>query len=103
MRSGTWTYFGVVHWDDGRDLDELDSVARRGAADELAAALAAGLFCQLVTVQCRACGDNHLVAVPDPGMPVVTGERTGGHRLASSCPTCGDGRFARYAEVFPGG
>lgn len=94
-------YFGVVHWSDGTDLEELDRRSRAG--DDLSAALEAGLFCELGDVQCLVCANNHLVAVPDGGMPVVTVERQRAHRFSTTCPTCGNTSFIRHAELFPDG
>ncbi len=70
MKASVNRYFGVVHWSDGTDLEELDQRARAG--DDLSEMLGAGLFCNLQDVQCLECGDNHLVAVADGGNPIVT-------------------------------
>jgi len=100
MKASVHRYFGVVHWSDGTDLEELDQRARAG--DDLTDGLGTGLFCNLHDVQCRECGNNHLVAVADGGNPVVTLARLSAHTFSTTCPTCGDASFIRHAELFAG-
>lgn len=101
MKSGPWRYFGVVHWSDGTDLEELDRRARAG--DDLTGALEGGIFCDVRNVQCLVCHTNHLVAVPDGGKPIVTPDRQRAHEFSSTCPTCGNTDYIRHAELFADG
>ena len=98
MKTSLHRYFGVVHWSDGTDLEELDRRSRAGA--DLSEELGAGLFCNLNDVQCLVCGNNHLVAVADGGNPIVTLARRRAHEFSSTCPTCGNTSYIRHAELF---
>ena len=92
----------VVHWSDGTDLEELDDRSRAG--DDLSAALEAGVVLRDSATSSASCAhNNHLVAVPDGGMPVVTVERQRAHQFSTTCPTCGNTSFIRHAELFPDG
>lgn len=101
MGAKAWRFFGVVHWSDGTDLEALDDAARAG--DDLSATLEQGIFCEIRSVQCSVCHNNHRVAVADGGMPVVTVERQRGHEFSTTCPTCGNTAFIRHAELFSDG
>jgi hypothetical protein len=101
MGASTWRFFGVVHWSDGTDLEELDRTARAGG--ELSPALERGIFCEIRSVQCQVCHNNHRVAVADGGIPIVTVERQRAHEFSTTCPTCGNTSFIRHAELFPDG
>ncbi len=101
MKTGLRRYFGAIHWSDGTDLEALDGRARAG--EDLTAALADGLFCDIRNVQCLVCHDNHLVAVADSGNPIVTIPRQRDHAFSSTCPTCGNTSYIRHAELFPDG
>lgn len=98
MKTSLHRYFGVVQWSDGTDLEELDRRSRAGA--DLSEELGAGLFCNLNDVQCLVCNNNHLVAVADGGNPIVTLARRRAHAYSSTCPTCGNTSYIRYAELF---
>jgi hypothetical protein len=101
MGASAWRFFGVVHWSDGTDLEELDREARAGS--DLSPALERGIFCEIRSVQCLVCHNNHRVAVADGGNPVVTVERQRAHEFSTTCPTCGNTSFIRHAELFPDG
>jgi len=101
MKSGLWRYFGVVHWSDGTDLEEFDRRSRAG--EDLNASLEDGIFCSLRDVQCLVCHTNHLVAVADGGVPIVTTERQRAHTFSTTCPTCDNTSYIRHAELFAGG
>lgn len=98
MKSGAYRFFGVVHWSDGSDLEDLDRRSR--TADDLSERLSTGLFCTLNDVQCLVCANNHLVAVADGGYPIVTLARQRAHEFSSTCPTCGNESYIRHAEHF---
>ena len=101
MRTATNRYFGVVHWSDGTDLEELDRRARAGS--DLSDDLQRGMFCNISSAQCLVCDNNHLVAVADGGNPIVTVARQRAHEFSTTCPTCGNTSFIRHAELFPDG
>ena len=94
-------YFGVVHWSDGTDLEEVDRRARSG--EDLSDDLQRGIFCDIRSAQCMVCHNNHRVAVADGGNPVVTVARQRAHEFSTTCPTCGNTSFIRHAELFPDG
>lgn len=101
MRTATNRYFGVVHWSDGTDLEELD---RRARADgDISDDLQRGIFCEIRSAQCMVCHNNHRVAVADGGNPIVTVARQRAHEFSTTCPTCGNTSFLRHAELFTDG
>lgn len=98
--SGSARYFGVLHWDDGTDLDLLDTLAAGGA--DVSSAIDRALYCAVGGATCQVCHTPQLLVSPEAGLPTSSLPRLRAHRLSYTCPNCGDTRFAQHAEVLDG-
>jgi hypothetical protein len=82
-------FYGVLHWSDGTDLDELD---RRVLSDEASDADFEGaLFAEPRTIVCLNCEAHIRALAVDPGQALFAKtlpERLRAHELKSSCPAC---------------
>lgn len=98
-RNGTKTFLlFVLHWDDRRDLVEVDRAVAAGEAG--ADHFDRALLCELCDVTCLDCATSRPLLVPEPsGLPGGTLPRRGSHTLQRGCPTCGHQRYPRYADV----
>lgn len=92
-------HHGLLHWDDGTDLADLDRRARDG--EDVHLDLERALFCDLRWARCLRCGRDHHLVTFDAGLPIVTAQRQRTHALERTCPSCGHDRFVPYAEQLP--
>jgi hypothetical protein len=83
-------FYGVLHWSDGSDLEELDQKVISGlVADE---DFAGALLAEPRTIVCRGCGAQVRALAVDTGQALFAGTlaaRLRDHKLKSSCPSCG--------------
>jgi hypothetical protein len=83
------TFYGVLHWNDGTDLEELDrKVLENKASDE---DFAGALLAQPRTIICPNCESQLRVLAVDTGQALFAktlAERLRTHNLKSKCPVC---------------
>lgn len=89
MTRPTPQFYGVLHWSDGTDLDEVDRKVLSGsAADE---DFKGALLAEPRTIVCRNCEAQIRALAVDTGQVLFAktlGERLRAHVLRSSCPVC---------------
>lgn len=94
-------HFGAVHWNDDRNLQDLDRAAEAG--DNISDDLEAGIWTEPQIVRDVACGERFVIAGAATGVGVVTPERRSAHDVSYICPSCGADRFPGHVEVFERG
>lgn len=86
----TPTFYGVLHWSDGSDLNLLDHKVKSGLVTD--ADFSNALLAEPRTIVCHACQAQVRVLAVDTGQALFAGdlaERLRGHALKTSCPACG--------------
>ena len=82
-------FYGVLHWSDGTDLEELDRKVLSHTIDD--EDFDAALLAQPRTVICRNCEAHLRVLAVDTGQALFARtlpERLRSHQFSSSCPVC---------------
>jgi hypothetical protein len=79
----------LLHWDDKRDLQELDQRISEGQWGE--SDFENAILCEPRTIICRHCGAELRAAVVDPSLAIPGGniaERLTHHKFVWECPIC---------------
>jgi hypothetical protein len=89
LAHSTPLFYGVLHWNDGSDLDSLDCrVSGDGYTD---GDFVGALLAEPRTIVCRVCEAHLRVLAVDAGQALFAStlaERLRSHALKSKCPVC---------------
>jgi hypothetical protein len=82
-------FYGVLHWNEGTDLQEVDRRVRAGVAGPVD--FEGAVYAELRTIVCRCCEAQVRVLAVDPGQALFASSlasRLRGHQFQKACPIC---------------